>query len=413
MGLLDKFKKEKRSSNIEDPTVPISNSNILAWLGVDGNSASGVNVTTEKALTVPAFWAGYQFLSSTLAGLPLHVYKKTDEGRERHSGMLEKVLHDAWTEDTSSFDGRKYTMERVLTGGRGLIYIERNTRGEVINLFPLDPRRVTVIRQSGKKTYKYCSESGKTLRNYKPSEIIDIPFALECDKLKSISPINKHKDTLGLAIASTQYGSRFFQNGGVPPFVLIGNFQSGAALKRASNDLEKAIKESLKDSRQAVTIPAGHELKPLGVDPEKSQLVELKRFLLEEIARIFSLPPVFLQDLTRGTFSNTEQQDLHLVKHTIRRWVVQFEQELNLKLFGRENPENLYVEFNLDGLLRGDFSTRMSGYATAIQNAIMKPEEARNKENLPRAKGADVLLVQGATVPLGSQPNIRGSENEE
>jgi HK97 family phage portal protein len=109
-----------------------------------------------------------------------------------------------------------------------------------------------------------------------------------------------------------------------------------------------------------------------------------------------------LQDLTHGTIGNTEQQDLHLVKHTIRRWVVQAEQELNLKLFGRDNQDQ-YVEFNLDGLLRGDFATRMAGYATAVQNAIMQPAEIRDKENLPFVEKSDSLLIQGATVPLGTQ----------
>jgi HK97 family phage portal protein len=127
----------------------------------------------------------------------------------------------------------------------------------------------------------------------------------------------------------------------------------------------------------------------------------LQRFSIEQIARIYSLPPVFLQDLTHGTFSNTEQQDLHFVKHTVKRWVEQFEQEMNLKFFGRGS--DFYVEFNVDGLLRGDLKSRMEAYAVSIQNAIRTPDEIRAIENLP-AKGATDLLIQGATVPLGSQP---------
>ena len=173
-------------------------------------------------------------------------------------------------------------------------------------------------------------------------------------------------------------------------------------MKRARDDLELAVKKAAKENRLALTLPAGHELKQIGADPEKTQLTEMKRFLIEEIARIYSMPPTFLQDLTHGTFSNTEQQDLHFTKHTVKRWAEQFEQELNLKLFGR-NASNLYVEMNLDGLLRGDFSTRMSGYATAIQNAVMTPNEARQAENRTSHERGDDLLIQGATVPLGSQ----------
>jgi HK97 family phage portal protein len=184
---------------------------------------------------------------------------------------------------------------------------------------------------------------------------------------------------------------------------MTGNFVSGKALERAADDVDATIRKQSRDGkRQVLTLPAGHTITQIGADPEKSQLVELKRFQIEEIARIYSLPPVFLQDLTHGTIGNTEQQDLHLVKHTIRRWVIQAEQELNLKLFGRDNTEQ-YVEFNLDGLLRGDFATRMSGYATAVQNAILMPNEIRELENRPENPKGNDLLIQGATVPLGMQ----------
>jgi HK97 family phage portal protein len=133
--------------------------------------------------------------------------------------------------------------------------------------------------------------------------------------------------------------------------------------------------------------------------------------MIEQIARIYSIPPTFLQDLTHGTFSNTEQQDLHFTKHTIKRWIEQFEQEMNLKLFGR-NSNSQFVEMNVDGLLRGDFKTRMDGYAQGIQNAILTPNEARRRENLPDDAGGDGLLVQGATVPLGQQPTGSGDDND-
>ena len=137
---------------------------------------------------------------------------------------------------------------------------------------------------------------------------------LYSDGLTSISPILNSKDAIGLMIAVTKYGAKFFNNGGVPPFVVTGKFETGKALKRASQDLSKAIKDASIEKNLALTLPMNHDIKPIGADPEKSQMVEVKRFQVEEIARIYSLPPVFLQDLTHGTFSNTEQQDLHLVK---------------------------------------------------------------------------------------------------
>jgi HK97 family phage portal protein len=395
-------KKQETRSNIENPDTPISSRAILEFFGYDGESIAGLSVNLDNALTVPAVMSAVEFISNTIASLPLNVYKKTDTGREKQNSGLSVVLHDAVNDECTSFEWRKYSMARTLSNGRSITYIERDSNNRVINLFPVDPSRVKIVRAGVRKRYIYdYSKPSEVI--YESNEIIDIPFSLDQDGLAAISPILKNKDTIALSIAATLYGSKFFNNGGVPPFVLHGKFESGKGLARASDDLEKAIKKQSKENRLALTLPMSHELKTIGIDPEKSQLVELKRFLIEEVARVFALPPVFLQDLTHGTFSNTEQQDLHLVKHTLRRWVTQIEQELNLKLFGRDDNTQ-YVEFNLDGLLRGDFATRMGGYATAIQNAIRTPDEVRQMENLPpMGDTAEKLHIQGATVPLGSQ----------
>jgi HK97 family phage portal protein len=178
-------------------------------------------------------------------------------------------------------------------------------------------------------------------------------------------------------------------------------------LERSSADMEAAVQNAAKQRKLALSIPTGHEIKSIGADPEKSQLVLLQRFVIEQIARIYSLPPVFLQDLTHGTFTNTEQQDLHFVKHTLKRWVEQFEQELNLKLFGRGNGKQ-YVELNVDGLLRGDFKTRMEGYARAITTGQLAPDEAREMENRPKMGGAaGKLHMQGAMLPIDKLGQVK------
>jgi HK97 family phage portal protein len=147
-------------------------------------------------------------------------------------------------------------------------------------------------------------------------------------------------------------------------------------------------------------MPLMHELKQIGFDPEKGQLTEARRFQLEEIARVFDLPPVFLQDLTHGTFSNTEQQDLHLVKHTIRQWFRRWEDELNLKLISRRNRKTR-IRFDEDELLRGDFKTRMDGYAAGVNAGLIKPDDGREAMGWPREGGAaDGLFIQGAMVPI-------------
>ena len=395
---------DKRAS-IENPSVPITATNIMEYLGLHGISASGATVTIEKALGVPAIWAASNFLSGTMAGLPLNLFRRTRPGREKVSGGLATILHDAVNDETSSFDWRKSFFDSVFTGGRGLTFIERNSAGKVANLWLLDPTKVTVKRTNGRKTYQY--RDGRTTHTYQASEVIDVPYMLHSDGLRHRSPIMTHKEVIGLAIAVTEYGSKFFQNGGVPPFVLTGPFKSPGALDRSAVDMDTAVREAAEKRKLSLSLPTGHEIKQIGVDPEKSQLVELQRFIIEQIARIYLLPPVFLQDLTHGTFSNTEQQDLHLTKHTLTRLAKQFEQEVNLKLFGRFNTRQ-YVELNLDGLLRGDFKTRMEGNARAIQTGQLTPDEAREMENRPAMGGpAAKLHMQGAMLPidkLGQQP---------
>ena len=393
------------------PLSQVMGSNVVAVFGLGSQlSASGVTVTTDRALGIPAVWAAVNFLAGTMAGLPLNLYRRRGDERERVFGPVHSLLHDAANDEMSSFDWRKFTFEQVFTGGRGLTFIERKRSGEPMNLWPLDPAGTTVRREGGRRFYRYREGTGRAF-DYEASEIIDLPFMLHSDGLRHRGPFAAQKDTLGLSIALTEYGSRYFQNGGVPPFVVTGNFVTPEALRRASDDLRDAVQKAAAEGRQAITLPEGLEIKQIGVDPQKSQMVESRRFLNEDVARIYSIPPTFLQDLTNGTFSNTEQQDLHFVKHTVKRWVEQFEQEMNLKLFGRARRSR-FVEMNMDGLLRGDFKTRMEGYAQGIQNAVLRPNEARRRENLADDPDGGKLLVQGATVPLGSQPTTEGDQGD-
>lgn len=392
-------KSEKRAS-IENPTVPVSSSSFLEFFGLgDFATETGIPVTVESALGVPAIWCAVNVLAGELAILPLSLYRRTSTGREAVASKLATLLHDAVNDETSSYNWRVAIFTALFTGGRCFTHIERSAGGAILNLWPLDPANVTVQRSNGRKSYKY-RENGREIV-YDASDIIDLSFQLKPDMLGHRGPIVANRDVIALAIASTRYSAKMFQNGGVPPFAVTGPFQSQGAMQRAADDMDAAVKKAAKDKRIALVLPQGLEVKPLGTDPQKMMLIEAQRFTVEQIARIWSIPPTFLQDLTHGTFSNTEQQDLHFLKHVISRWAKQFEQELNLKLFGRAS-NRLYVELNLDGLLRGDFITRMNGYAQAIQHGIMTPNEVRAKENYGDLDGASQLFMQGAMTPITS-----------
>lgn len=392
-------------------TQSASAADFYSAMGITWMDQSDIPVTIDTALGVPAIFAAVNFIPGTLAGLPLHLYRRKGSGRDKVSDTpLARILHDAPNEEQSSFEFRKWFFEQVLTGGRGLAFIERSASREITNIWPLDASKVTIRRENGRKLYEYKGDSGRKPVTYEASEVIDLPFMLKADGLSHRSPIMSNRSVVALTIAANDYSTKYFKNGGVPPFVVTGNFQSGKAMGIAADDLRDAVRKAAKERRQALVLPDGLEMKSIGADADKTQLVETKRFLIEEIARIYALPPTFLQDLTHGTFSNTEQQDLHFVKHTLKRWVEAFEQELNLKLFGRQNKK-FFVEMSMDGLLRGDFKTRMEGYARAVQSGILKPNEVRQMENRPDDPAGDTLLVQGAMVPIGQAGQQAGQDS--
>lgn len=394
-------KVETRTS-LENPQVPLSD--VGAWRSLLGewNSVEGVTVTAESALEVPAVWCAVNFISSTIASLPLQVFQKTEGGRDTaDKDPLYSILHDAPNEEWTSFAWRKYSMVNTLTRGRSLSFIERNKAGRVMNIWPLDTTKCTIERANGRKRYVYTDADRKVI--YAANEIIDVPFMLEADGVTHIDPISKLRGTVALALALESYARKFFANGGVPPLALHGPMKSPGSAARAAGDITSAIRDANAERRSVLIMPDGHELKSIGIDPDKSLMVEAQRFQVEQVARMFDIPPIFLQDLTHGTYSNTEQQDLHFVKHTLRQWLKAWEDEMNLKLFA-PRQRSKFVEFNIDGLLRGDFASRMDGYSKGIQNAVYTPDEVRGFENLPSRDHGDKLYIQGATVPLGTQP---------
>lgn len=392
---------ETRAS-LENPTVPVSASNFMAFFGVSGGNLT--SVSTDTALKVPAVAAAVAFLSRSLATLPLHAYRTTSSGPKKITGKLAQVIHDAPNENQDSFKFRQYFWQQVFTGGRGLAWIERTPQG-IEAIWPLDPTRTTLKRLNGRVTYVFGgNQTGDVGKEYPAADVIDVPFMLQPDGLRHYGPIMLAEKVIQLSIAMNDYASNFFAGGGVPPLALTGPLPAGAdAMKRAQADIKLSVDAAKNANEQVFPIPPGYTLSPVGIDPAKGQMIEARRFQVEEVARTYQIPPVFLQDLTRATFTNAEQQDLHLVKHLIGQWAEALEGELNLKLFGR-GASGRYVEHNLDGLLRGDFVSRMTGYGNAIQNGIRTPDEIRGLENLPaRGGAADKLYIQGATVELGSQ----------
>lgn len=399
------LRRERRSSapNLSDIQVTQSAPNFFETLfGISTLNSSGETVTIETALGVPAVLCAVEFLSKTMATLPLEVRETQKDGTEKEvSGGIAEVLGEFINDEMTSYDWRKYTFEQVLTVGRGLTFIDRNARGDVIGLYALDPYLTMIRRSNGRLVYSY--NDLLTVHEYGAGDIIDQPWMLWPNMVRHRSPIALCTQVIGMAQAITKYGGAYFRSGGVPPFVVTGKFQSATAMGRARDDFEKAVSSATKENRQALVLPEGLDIKGIGADPEKSQMIDTQRWMVEQIARIYQLPPSFLQDLTHGTFSNVEQQDLQLAKHAVSHWATSFEKQMTLKIFGRGSK--MKVRFNLDGLQRGDFATRTNGYATAIQSGQMTPNEVRRANGRAALDGGNSLMIQGATVPLSHQVN--------
>jgi HK97 family phage portal protein len=374
---------------------------ILAFFGL--NAVQLPHVTTMSALRVPAVLAAVTFLSRTMATLTLEAFRDGKKGPERIGGRLGTIVRDAPNPAWSSWGARAYFWQNVFLHGRGLFAIIR-WNGQPYELWPMDPNAVRVSMDAfGEKTYTVSVSTTQTIgKTFSYADVIDVPFMLAPDMVNVLSPIRLGEKAIQLALAMNEYGSTFFAGGGVPPLAVEGPLPQGAeAMRRAMSDIHRAIDTARGSDKPIIPMPPGHKLTQVGFDPAKGQMTDARAFQINELARVFQLPPVFLQDLTTATFSNAEQQDLHLVKHLVSQWATALEQEMNLKLFGQMNGRR-YVRHDIDSLLRGDFISRMNGLARAVQGGIYTPNEARRTDGKPdhESPAADGLFMQGATVPI-------------
>lgn len=378
---------------------------ILAFFGL--NPASLPIVTSQSALKVPAVLAAVTFLSRTMATLDLGAFSDTADGPVAVKGRLQTLVSSAPNPEWSSFGARVFFWQQVFTQGRGLFAIVRQN-GQPFELWPINSEWTSVtLNAFGEKTYRVSTLGNSPMsRTFPAADIIDVPFMLAPNMVNVLSPIFLGQKAIQLALAMNDYGATFFAGGGVPPLAMEGPMPAGPdAMKRAMGDINRAIDGARTNHKPIFPMPPGHKLTQVGYDPQKGQMTEARLFQIQEIARIYQLPPVFLQDLSRATFSNSEQQDLQFVKHLVAQWATALEQEMNLKLFGQTNTRR-YIKHDLDSLLRGDFLTRMEGLAASVNGMVRTPNEARLSEGMPKHvdAAADQLFRQGATVPIGQAP---------
>lgn len=387
-----------------------------------GNSTSGKRVNERSAMQMTAVYSCVRILSEAVAGLPLHLYQYTDNSSREKAvdNPLYFLLHDEPNTEMTSFVFRETLMTHLLLWGNAYSQIIRNGKGEVVGLYPLMPDRMTVNRdEKGRLYYEYMvsSDDAKTLKDgtvrLSPYDVLHIP-GLGFDGLVGYSPIAMAKNAIGLAIAAEEYGSKFYANGATPSGILEypGTVKEPDKVRESWN----AGFGGSSNAHKIAVLEEGMKYTPISISPNEAQFLETRKFQINEIARIFRVPPHMVGDLEKSSFSNIEQQSLEFVKYTLEPWLVRWEQAMQRSLIPQDDKSKYFIKFNVDGLLRGDYQSRMQGYATARQNGWMSANDIRELENLdriPAEDGGDLYLINGNMMPLSMSGAAYGKEENQ
>ena len=413
MGILTRIRGKPNKRAI-DPKL----NDFIRGVDVDygQGAASGVEVDEIRAMQTSAVYACVRVLAETVASLPLFLYRREkDKNTKAREHPLFEVLHDLPNGEMTSFNFREVMMTSLLLYGNAYARIIRDKSGHVKELWYLKPQNMEVERDDNTKKIKYTYTDKTTNKTfiYKPEQIFHV-IGLGYDGIKGLSPIDQAREAVGLALATEEYGARFFGNGARPGGILEhpGVVKDPDKLRESWNK----VYQGAKNSNKIAVLEEGMKYHEIGLSPEASQFLQTRKYQLNEICRIFRVPPHLVGDLERSTFSNIEHQSIDFVTHTIRPWLVRWEQAIYKSLLNDKERSIYYSKFNVDGLLRGDFATRMQGYATARQNGWMSINEIRKLEELnpiSKEEGGDAYLVNGNMISANQPINNKGGADEQ
>ena len=389
------------------------------WPFVFGRSSAGKNVNEFTAMQTTAVYACVRILAESIASLPLHLYEYDGQGQKKApEHPLYFLLHDSPNPEMTSFIFRETAMIHLLLFGNSFSQILRDGMGRVIGLYPLLPNHMSVDRdENGEIVYTYTPindsspkiKSGRQIK-LRRQDVLHIP-GLGFDGLVGYSPIAMAKNAVGMTLACEDYGSAFFANGARPGGVL----KHPGVLKDPSKlrDSWQAVYGGTANTGKVVVLEEGVEYQPITIPPEEAQFLETRKFQIDEIARLFRVPPHMIGDLEKSSFNNIEQQSLEYVKYTLNPWVVRWEQSLQKALINPAERGKYFIKFNVDGLLRGDYQSRMAGYAVGRQNGWLSSNDIREMENMnpiPDEEGGNLYLINGNLTKL-KDAGLFGKQN--
>ena len=386
-----------------------------------GRSNAGKRVTDRTALQHIAVYACVRVLSEAIAQLPLHLYKYNDKGKERVPWHpLYFLLHDQPNPEMTSFVFRETLMSHLLIYGNAYAQIIRNGRGDALGLYPLMPDKMKVDRDEKNRLiyiYSRYDEANPNLKEqgdiiFYADEVLHIP-GLGFDGLVGYSPIALAKNAIGISIACEDYGASFFGNNANPSGVLEhpGVIKNPDKLRDAWHRAYGG-----RNAHKVAVLEEGVKFTPISIPNNEAQFLETRKFQIEEIARMYRVPLHMIGDLDHATFSNVEHLSLDFVKYSLDPWIVRWEQGLQKALLSDSEKGQYFIKFNVDGLLRGDYASRMQGYSIGIQNGFLCPNDVRELEDMnliPEEKGGFTYMVNGSMSRLCDAGIAYADEKEE
>lgn len=387
-----------------------------------GRTTSGKPVNERTAMQTTAVYACVRILAEAIASLPLHIYEYQDDGGKKlvHEHPLYFLLHDEPNPEMTSFVFRETLMSHLLIWGNAYAQIIRDGAGRVLGLYPLLPDKVDVQRDDkGNIYYVYSrnSDENPTFKQYgdivlKADDVLHIP-GLGFDGLIGYSPIAMAKNAVGMTLACEEYGASFFANGANPGGVLEhpGVLKDPSKVRESWNSVYRGVN----NAHKIAVLEEGMKYQQIGIPPEEAQFLETRKFQINEIARLYRIPPHMVGDLEKSSFANIEQQSLEFVKYTLDPWVIRWEQSLQKALLLPDEKSKYFIKMNVDGLLRGDYQSRMNGYAVGRQNGWFSANDIREMENMnpiPDEEGGNLYLINGAMTKLADAGAFAKTETQ-
>lgn len=355
-----------------------------------GNSAAGAYVDAKSAESISTVFACVQALSESTACLPLHTYRRNEDGsRERADGhWLSRVLERP-NEYQSGMEFRECMTASVLLNGNGYARKESNGAGEVTALHPLNPGRVSIVRRdSGRYRYDYTDDAGRPVRLL-ADEVLHLRDRTDPGSIVGKSRVTIARETLGLSLSLRQHGAASFSRGARPASILYND---------SKRDLTTEDMHSLRGLMDNYASPAnagktlimglrGLKLENIGMTAEDAQWLEAMQFSVTEVCRMFRVPPILVQTLEQASYNNVESLGEQFVKFSLTRWLNLWESAISHQLLGPIGRQRFYSEHAVDALLRAQAGERAEFYAKALNNEPwMDVDEVRRLENLPQRR---------------------------